>query len=672
MVPEALAEHLHHQVPEIHPPDAHEAFTILKEIADLVREELDAAGIIPGPIPGKEVRRESRAKNAPVQRLNARERRHAADFAALLVWISEAAAHIALSLMSDAGRQEGMKEEALEFAREAVGWGAIANDPAQLGICITILAVRLHLLKLEFDEAEKTFRQGILLLEGKEDEEARRVRLHLLLSFSRLFVEWGRHDDAEKTVKRALDLITTDSAGIERGKRVLLLMTRGEIATRRNEFAAALAYGQQALRWSDPEFDPIGHCALLQSLAIIYRHMQHPEEGLKLLLTIITILESHGLVGTGAWSYITTSEVYHQLGELDRALEVLDRVEELLGISHTHLPENPERITLNIFSRRADVLIAQGETEEARKLLAWAIEKSHAIGFYMTEVATCAMMATICGHGGDPKLACRYLLRAYDVSTGSSRSRQLRLLLQLAAWRIECGELREAEELLDEIGPELQERNDFRIRLLRYTARLREKEKDPGAALQCEREAADIERELLENKRERSIRFARIVAETNVLEHSVEQEKERRRRLEHELAEAVVKLGEREKLLETVRDKVKEGIAKRQKGKSQNPDVVLLRSLLATLNDGKERSDSPLNYLGSAGDEFIRRLRIAYPSLNATQERLCILLRAGLNATEICTLLGIGSEGLKSRRKRLRKTLGVPQGESLEKVIAEV
>ena len=67
-------------------------------------------------------------------------------------------------------------------------------------------------------------------------------------------------------------------------------------------------------------------------------------------------------------------------------------------------------------------------------------------------------------------------------------------------------------------------------------------------ALDLAREAFALERTILERQSEQSLRNARIVAETEMLERDADLERERRRRVERELADAVVQLGDRKRL----------------------------------------------------------------------------------------------------------------------------
>jgi hypothetical protein len=450
---------------------------------------------------------------------------------------------------------------------------------------------------------------------------------------------------------------------------------KSAVARKRNRYSEALELGRLALGWSDPEFDPIAHCKLLQSLGNIYNNLENGEEALGILLDGVKVLEEHGLSSNGTWLYLSTAEQYLSCGEIDRGHEILDRLESILGYEKRYMPESPDRILISAHTVRANLLVKQQEYHRARELLEWCIESFNALGLHVSEVVACALAAFACGGEDDAQGACSYLERAIAVSAGSSRLHQLRIRLELAHWKLACDLDEEASALLDEIEPELSGNKRYYVQLLRLRATIAEKAGDALDALKLERQAAETEREYLERGRDQSVRNARILAETSLLEQTIGQERERRHRVEHELAAAMIELGEKRRMIRDVASRLKTELSRKERMKTEQGSGrrnSSLRAILSDLSAGEINRSPRLSYLGDVGDEFVQRLRRIHPKLARSQERLCVLLRAGLNAGEICTLLNIGSEGLKSRRKRLRKTLGVPKGKSLEKVIAEV
>lgn len=658
LVPESLAEYIRYRFPEIYVPDALQLLESFEGIVESVRNEFTAAGIIAD-------------LEGPVQNLNARERRHAADFSAFLGWISEASGVVALqgNRREDDGREKSL--QSIQLAHDGVGWGAVSGDPTQHGLALALLALRYEEIAGRFDEAAPLYRQAVELLEGASGEASDRVLFQVLARYATHLITIGDLDSGEAMILRASGMISPELGELDRATRVRLLTLRMKIAQQRKDFTAAISLGQQGLSWSDPEFDPISYAIHLQALAMLYAQMEYHEEGLKLLLNAITALETYGLVSIGAWVYVTAAEAYQRLGELDRADGVLERIGGILELDLDNLPEDPKRIVINIVLGKADVLIVGEKYQEARPLLEWAIEKSHAISFLTSEVAGCALLAAICKRQEKYREGCRYLERAVEASSQSSGTNRMRLLIRLMQMRTLAGDIPGATRLLERIEADVDDFPFLSVDFLRARSLLCEVSGNLSEALRLEREAASLQKESLESSRETSLRFARIVAETGRLEQTLEQERDHRRRLEHQFAEMALTLEEKENVIieaaQNVRARLRAGRESPKGSESgEGNGSSELRSLLAILARGEHRENHPLSYLGEAGDEFIRRLRQSHPSLTASQERICVLIRAGLGANEICRLLGIGSEGLKSRRKRLRKTLNIPQGESLE------
>ena len=138
-----------------------------------------------------------------------------------------------------------------------------------------------------------------------------------------------------------------------------------------------------------------------------------------------------------------------------------------------------------------------------------------------------------------------------------------------------------------------------------------------------------------------------------------------------ELAEAVVSLGDRNRLVETVERKLR-GALEGMEGEREKSVINVVRETLKELRPSSDIHESARHYLAGIDAEFYQRLRASYPDLTPKQERLCGLIRAGLSSREISTLMDLEAEGLKAQRKRLRKRLNLQPDERLEMVLAGV
>ena len=64
-------------------------------------------------------------------------------------------------------------------------------------------------------------------------------------------------------------------------------------------------------------------------------------------------------------------------------------------------------------------------------------------------------------------------------------------------------------------------------------------------------------------------------------------------------------------------------------------------------------------------DNFMAKLLARFPDLNKNERKLCAYLRLGLSSKEIASLLNISLRSVETFRYRLRKKLGLEQGESM-------
>jgi DNA-binding CsgD family transcriptional regulator len=241
----------------------------------------------------------------------------------------------------------------------------------------------------------------------------------------------------------------------------------------------------------------------------------------------------------------------------------------------------------------------------------------------------------------------------------------LSALLHKLGRHAEVAELVETLASLEMLSPSEQ------VTVFNLRALLAEDRGDLRAALDHQREAFALERSLLERRAEESLRNAQIIARTDLLEREADIERERRRRLEHELAEVVMELSDSRRIISALEQRLRKAL------EHAGPDagsaaVGALRQALSDLHADAAPHESPLRYLGDVDRDFCRRMRSRWPDLTPKQERLCALTRAGLASKEIASLMDLEPEGLKAQRKRLRRKLGLSPGERLEVVLADL
>lgn len=68
-------------------------------------------------------------------------------------------------------------------------------------------------------------------------------------------------------------------------------------------------------------------------------------------------------------------------------------------------------------------------------------------------------------------------------------------------------------------------------------------------------------------------------------------------------------------------------------------------------------------------DNFMKRLTAQFPDLKKNDLKLCAYLRMGLSSKEIASLLNMSVRSIETARYRLRKKLGIGQGDNLSEFI---
>ncbi|GAB3976199.1 hypothetical protein GCM10028806_35210 [Spirosoma terrae] len=94
----------------------------------------------------------------------------------------------------------------------------------------------------------------------------------------------------------------------------------------------------------------------------------------------------------------------------------------------------------------------------------------------------------------------------------------------------------------------------------------------------------------------------------------------------------------------------------------------LAQKIVLSFNQDKYWDDFR-NIFDQVHPYFFNRLTQQFPDLTATDLRLIALLKMNITSTDIATLLGISSDSLRVARYRLRKKIGLAEGESLSAFI---
>lgn len=90
--------------------------------------------------------------------------------------------------------------------------------------------------------------------------------------------------------------------------------------------------------------------------------------------------------------------------------------------------------------------------------------------------------------------------------------------------------------------------------------------------------------------------------------------------------------------------------------------------LLGQIDTNLEHDDDLLAFqttFDSVHHDFFAKLQETYPELNSKDKQLCAYIKMNLQSKEIAPLLNISVRGVEISRYRLRKKLGLQEGENL-------
>ncbi|MDB5036305.1 MAG: hypothetical protein JWQ98_3546 [Chlorobi bacterium] len=637
-VPDYVARALRDRYMEPFEEDAVEVAELLGELVDTARQRVEENDIEPL----------HDDKHQP-PKLPKRERESVANLAMLMATRSAALLFA------------GQREDAFVAAIEGVAWGRVSQDHETLALgWMALYAIYERLGKWD-DQRDAILRS----LEEARASGIARLILDCMLTLISYLIESMRLDEAERLNLEAQSIMENDLSEEERHPHYAISLSHASrIARYRGREPECIRGFREALRWADAALYPLTRSSILSHLGSTYVHLEQHRQCIECQCELVELADAIGVKKIKSWAYLNLVEAHQRLKEYDQAMELLDHAERYAsGGSWDH-------ISLIIF-RRAEVLVATGRHDEAavlcRKIIDSPNKTLRVTRLYLALYTLGEIEEKCSRYENAEKFYNRAIAAvARDVSQPLSTA-QFGLARVLHAME----RYDEAVAILDTFSLSQHATSSHEAQLLRLRAAIAEARGDLRTVIDCERKAAAIEQIALERKSEQSLRNARIILETDLLEREAELERERRRRLERELATAVVALGDRTRQAAAVEERLRLMLAQ-SSSNSERAVTAALHEALLSLRTGKRSQESVHHYLSKVDEDFQRRLRERFPSLTRKQERLCGLIRTGLDSREIASLLDLQPEGLKALRKRLRKGLGLDQEEILERFLAGI
>lgn len=617
--------------------EAQELVILFNGLTTTARERLHDAGIEPLP-----------ADRQPQRRLPKRERDSAANMTVL-----QAALAMALLAARD-------QDAALAAVEEGLAWGRATGEPRHQHLLWKICA-EIHTRDGRTEISDEAMLQEIAVARATNDPRLITSAIgHRISSL----ISWLKIDEAEKLNQEVFALLETMPQEDRHPEYAFALSNSARICQARHQYPEAIQTLREALRWADGAVFPLTRSSVLAQLGAIYLELAQYRQCIECQHEVVQLAGVLGSDMIRGWGYIRLADAHMWLKEYDRAGELLDTADTFVASFHTEL-------RMLFASRRAKLFIALGEWEKAAEICRWILECIADVRMPIRTLTCYVTLGEVEEHYERWEQSEIYFREAVATAEREFPQRAWPPKVSLAAVLIKQGRHDEAAALLDEITSATGAHPSNLARALRLRATIAETRGDLRTVLELEREAFAIERELLERESEQSLRNARIIAQTDLLEREADLERERRRRVERELADAVVELGDRKRTVENVEERLRLAL-ERSTSDTQRTVTTALREALVSLRSGAQAHERPLHYLADVDEEFYQRLRIRFPGLTRKQERLCGLLRAGLASKEIATLMELEPEGLKAQRKRLRKRLGLEQEDRLEQFLAEL
>jgi DNA-binding CsgD family transcriptional regulator len=100
-----------------------------------------------------------------------------------------------------------------------------------------------------------------------------------------------------------------------------------------------------------------------------------------------------------------------------------------------------------------------------------------------------------------------------------------------------------------------------------------------------------------------------------------------------------------------------------------------IKSVISTINKNISKDDTWNVFkeaFDSADKDFLKKLKLAHPSLTPNDLRLCAYLRLNLSSKEVAPLLNISVRSVEIKRYRLRKKMDLSHEQGLVEYILAV
>ena len=135
-----------------------------------------------------------------------------------------------------------------------------------------------------------------------------------------------------------------------------------------------------------------------------------------------------------------------------------------------------------------------------------------------------------------------------------------------------------------------------------------------------------------------------------------------------ELANSTMQMLQKNELLITLRDELKE-LANYIDSETHKHDITrLVRGINKEIDNEKQWRVFETHF-ENVHEEFLTRIKSKFPDLTPRELKLCAYLRMNISSKEISVLMNISTRGVEISRYRLRKRLGITRETNLTEYI---
>jgi tetratricopeptide (TPR) repeat protein len=238
-----------------------------------------------------------------------------------------------------------------------------ASDPMETVRFSVLLAYAL-IDSADFDRAENILGRALEL--GKDSVNPS-VRLQLYWSQSRLYLEQNDPETAATYARKAYEILrfTEDTARLARAHQLL-----AQIELERGRPAEALQLLEEGWPLLAKTGNPVERAHYRIEEARVLARLDRKEEAAAIALQVTGVL-ANARPEDAARAYMLTGDVFADLGERERALELFELAIEMLE-------SNPNRYLLEAYTKLANLLEATGRKDDAFEVMKKALAADRA------------------------------------------------------------------------------------------------------------------------------------------------------------------------------------------------------------------------------------------------------------------------------------------------------